>query len=125
MQGRRNAEPTCFPGRGSTLKVMSAGHAFELPEHGAGGLDDAVAEAAAGETVYLTRGGRPVAAVVPTATAEVAAQRQAAADAVVADMVGWAGGQAPGLEHYRRVYAATGTPWPGDDQVRQLYPVQA
>lgn len=100
----------------------TGGHAYELPEHGAGGLDQALAEAAAGETVYLTRHGQPVAAVVPPAAAEVAAQRQAAADAVVADMINWAG-QAPDLDHYRQVYAATGTSWPGDDQVRQLYPV--
>jgi hypothetical protein len=30
---------------------------------------------------------------------------------------------APTLEHYRRVYAACGVPWPGDDEVRRLLPV--
>lgn len=100
------------------------GHAYELPEHGAGsGLDDAVAEAAAGETVYLTRGGRRVAAVVPPAAVEAAEERQAAAEAVLARVVARTG--APSLEHYRRVYASAGVAWPGDDEVRRLYPVSA
>jgi hypothetical protein len=30
---------------------------------------------------------------------------------------------APTLEHYRRVYAACGVPWPGDDVVRSNLPV--
>jgi hypothetical protein len=32
---------------------------------------------------------------------------------------------APTLEHYRRVYAACGVPWPGDDEVCRLLPVAA
>ncbi|MGH3569293.1 MAG: hypothetical protein ACRDRH_25375 [Pseudonocardia sp.] len=30
---------------------------------------------------------------------------------------------APTLDHYRRVYAACGAPWPGDDEVRRHLPV--
>lgn len=30
---------------------------------------------------------------------------------------------APTLDHYRRVYAAYGAPWPGDDEVRRHLPV--
>lgn len=30
---------------------------------------------------------------------------------------------APSLEHYRRVYAACGADWPGDDEIRRRHPV--
>lgn len=30
---------------------------------------------------------------------------------------------APTLAHYRRVYAACGVPWPGEDEVRRHLPV--
>ncbi len=30
---------------------------------------------------------------------------------------------APTLDHYRRVYAACGVAWPGDDEVRRHLPV--
>lgn len=105
----------------STLKVMNGtgGHAYELPEHGAAALDEAVAEAAAGETVYLTRDGRPVAAVVPPAVAD----RRAAADEALARIVAVSG--APTLADYQRVFTQLGRPWPGDDEVRRSYPVSA
>lgn len=32
-------------------------------------------------------------------------------------------GSAPGLEDYRRSYAACGLPWPGDDEIRRRHPV--
>lgn len=32
---------------------------------------------------------------------------------------------APSLEHYRHVYDACGTPWPGDDEIRRRHPVAA
>lgn len=99
---------------------MDEVHAHELPGEGAGPLDDAVAEAAAGEVVYLTRDGEPVAAVVPPHTA-AALERLVQADAVLAEIVARTG--APTLEHYRRVYESLGQPWPGDDVVRRLYPV--
>lgn len=97
----------------------TGGHAYELPEHGAGGLDDAVAEAAAGETVYLTRDGQPVAAVVPPGMAD---RRTAAAEAL-ARIVAVSG--APTLADYQRVFTQLGRPWPGDEEVRRLYPVSA
>ncbi|MGH8922606.1 MAG: hypothetical protein ACRD0H_30430 [Actinomycetes bacterium] len=30
---------------------------------------------------------------------------------------------APGLDDYRKVFAALKLPWPGDEQIRQRYPV--
>lgn len=30
---------------------------------------------------------------------------------------------APSLDDYRRVYAACGLDWPGDDEIRRLHPV--
>lgn len=30
---------------------------------------------------------------------------------------------APGLEHYRAVYANLGVPWPGDEEIRRIHPV--
>ena len=43
--------------------------------------------------------------------------------AIVARMVARHG--APSLEDYRRVYAARGRDWPGDDEVRRRHPVAA
>jgi len=42
-------------------------------------------------------------------------------DAIVARFVARHG--APSLEDYRRVYAAQGLEWPGDDEVRRRHPV--
>lgn len=42
-------------------------------------------------------------------------------EAIVARMVARFG--APTMEHYRRVYAAQGLPWPGDDEIRRRHPV--
>lgn len=41
--------------------------------------------------------------------------------AIVARMVARHG--APSLEHYRRVYVASGIDWPGDDEIRRRHPV--
>jgi hypothetical protein len=30
---------------------------------------------------------------------------------------------APSIEDYRRAYASCGAEWPGDEQIRRLYPV--
>jgi len=43
--------------------------------------------------------------------------------AIVARMVARHG--APSLEDYRRVYAACGLDWPGDEEVRRRHPVAA
>ncbi len=48
---------------------------------------------------------------------------KARAEAVLARIIGRHGGQKPTLAHYRKVYDTQGLPWPGDDQIRQLYPV--
>jgi antitoxin (DNA-binding transcriptional repressor) of toxin-antitoxin stability system len=66
-------------------------HAYELPPD-APGLDEAVADAARGEVVYLTRRGEQVAAVVPlsvttTGSAAVEALEDAEAAASVADQL--------------------------------------
>ncbi|MBA2322996.1 MAG: hypothetical protein H0V92_02885 [Pseudonocardiales bacterium] len=45
----------------------------------------------------------------------------AKADAILAELVSERG--APALEHYRRVYRSIGVAWPGDDEIRRLYPV--
>lgn len=45
----------------------------------------------------------------------------ARAEHVVARMVQRHG--APGLEHYRAVYANLGVPWPGDEEIRRIHPV--
>jgi hypothetical protein len=43
--------------------------------------------------------------------------------AILARMVARYG--APSLEHYRRIYAQAGIPWPGDEEIRRLHPVAA
>jgi prevent-host-death family protein len=61
-----------------------ADHAYELPPDDTAPAD-AVREAAAGEVVYLTRNGAPVAAVVPAeAAAEDLEALEDAADAIAA-----------------------------------------
>lgn len=45
------------------------------------------------------------------------------AEAIVARMVARHG--APSIEDYRRVYEQSGAPWPGDEEIRRLYPVSA
>lgn len=54
-----------------TIRLMTAAHAheFEIPEHSPAPVE-AVEQAEGGNVVYLTRRGRRVAAVVPTAVAE-------------------------------------------------------
>ncbi|MCA1706047.1 MAG: hypothetical protein LC808_23425 [Actinobacteria bacterium] len=47
--------------------------------------------------------------------------QRAKADAILAELVAERG--APTLEHYRRVYRSIGVDWPGDDEIRRLYPV--
>jgi hypothetical protein len=60
-----------------------------------------------------TAGLPPLAA--PDASADERAQ------AIVARMVARHG--APTIEDYRRVYAQSGVPWPGDDEIRCRHPV--
>jgi hypothetical protein len=43
-------------------------------------------------------------------------------DAALAKIVG-RNGELPTLAHYRRVYDTQGLPWPGDDRIREMYPV--
>lgn len=47
--------------------------------------------------------------------------QRAKADAILAELVSERG--APTLEHYRRVYSSIGVTWPGDEEIRRLYPV--
>ncbi|MGH3867627.1 MAG: hypothetical protein ACRDQ4_16120 [Pseudonocardiaceae bacterium] len=47
--------------------------------------------------------------------------QRAKADAILAELVSERG--APALEHYRRVYRNISVAWPGDDEIRRLYPV--
>ncbi len=49
------------------LRVCSTQHAYELPAAGGDELARLADEAAGGEVVYLTRGGRRIAAIVPLA----------------------------------------------------------
>ncbi|HET6747894.1 MAG TPA: type II toxin-antitoxin system prevent-host-death family antitoxin [Actinomycetes bacterium] len=58
-------------------------HAYELPPDDTVPAD-AVREAAAGDVVYLTRNGAPVAAVVPAEAAEYLEALEDAADAIAA-----------------------------------------
>lgn len=46
-------------------------------------------------------------------------EQKAVADRVLAERVAEHG--APGLEHYRQVYASIELPWPGDEEIRRLY----
>lgn len=46
-------------------------------------------------------------------------EQKAVADRILAERVAKHG--APGLEHYRRVYASIELPWPGDEEIRRLY----
>ena len=48
-------------------------------------------------------------------------EQKAKADRILAERVTKNG--APTLEHYRRVYAACDLGWPGDEEIRRLYPV--
>jgi antitoxin (DNA-binding transcriptional repressor) of toxin-antitoxin stability system len=57
---------------------MTAAHAYELPEHSAAPAE-AVDAAVAGQVVYLTHNGRPMAAIVPL---DVAAAGAAAVEAL-------------------------------------------
>jgi hypothetical protein len=43
--------------------------------------------------------------------------------AIIARMVARHG--APSLDDYRRVYAASGLDWPGDEEIRRRHPVAA
>jgi antitoxin (DNA-binding transcriptional repressor) of toxin-antitoxin stability system len=69
-----------LPAPTGTVRVVTAAHAyeFEVPPHGVAPAD-AVNAAEGGQVVYLTRRGRPVAAVVPP---EVAAAGYAAVTAL-------------------------------------------
>src|SRR5919201_1841699 len=58
-------------------------HAYELPPDDTAPAD-AVREAAAGEVVYLTRGGTPIAAVVPADAAAYLEALEDAADVIAA-----------------------------------------
>ncbi len=63
---------------------MTAGHAHELPPDQPGGpVAAALAEVEAGQIAYLTRAGRPVAALVPVA--ELAELQQSSDTATVAE----------------------------------------
>jgi antitoxin (DNA-binding transcriptional repressor) of toxin-antitoxin stability system len=109
-------------------------HDRELSADDPDALVEAVRRAAAGERVHLVDAdGRRVADVVPPAADTPAParglfRRPAETDIEYGDRVFRAflaatGGAAPRLEHYRRVYATLGLPWPGDDDVRSLYQV--
>lgn len=47
---------------------------------------------------------------------------KARADAALAKILA-RHGRKPTLDHYRRVYNTLRLPWPGDEEIRQLYPV--
>lgn len=60
----------------------------------------------------------------PTPGVPLPPAQKAIADRILAERVAEHG--APTLEHYRRVYATLardGIQWPGDEEIRRLYPV--
>jgi len=52
----------------------------------------------------------------------VSSERKALADRVLAEVLKDLGGK-PALGDYRRVYATLGLDWPGEQRIRDLYPV--
>jgi hypothetical protein len=49
-------------------------------------------------------------------------EQKARADRVLAEILADLGGK-PALSDYRRVYATLGIEWPGEQRIRDLYPV--
>ncbi len=101
--------------------------AFEVSPDDPQQVAAAIERAAHGSTVRVVRDGRPLADIVPASRPAAPeygawpAARDPRHDAVVRAHANRFG--APGLEHYRRVYAAAGREWPGEDWVRSHYPV--
>jgi len=95
--------------------------AEELPVADSAALTRAIDRVARGEVVHLVRDGRPVADLVPVGTDVSAARAQRAARAITERMADRFG--APTVAHYRRVYESCGQPWPGDEEIRRLFPV--
>lgn len=52
----------------------------------------------------------------------VSPEQKALADRVLAEILEDLGGK-PALVDYRRVYATLGVEWPGEQRIRELYPV--
>ncbi|MBV9314697.1 MAG: hypothetical protein JO100_13435 [Pseudonocardia sp.] len=52
----------------------------------------------------------------------MSSERKALADRVLAEVLKDLGGK-PALGDYRRVYATLGLDWPGEQRIRDLYPV--
>ena len=94
----------------------------EAPADDPQAVADAIARAAGGEVVHLVRDGQPVADVVPVGShGRMSEEGWAVVQQRAMRMAARFG--APTLEHYRRVYASLGQPWPGDEEVRVRYPV--
>ena len=99
--------------RGRYANGMTA--AFEVSPDDPQGVAEAIRRAADGATVHLVRNGRPVAAIVPSATAREAAERDARGLAIERRMAERFG--APTLADYRRIYDSQGWSWPGDEVI--------
>ncbi len=76
---------------------------------------------AEGATVHLVRDDRAIADIVPT-TAQPARAPRDPRHIQISQMMAERFG-APTLAHYRRAYASSGAPWPGEDDIRRHHPV--
>jgi prevent-host-death family protein len=84
--------------RAGIVRPVSAGHAHELPAGEPGAtVAEALAEVEAGETVYLTRAGRPIAALVPIT--ELAELQHAFDSAAIADALQIGARPGPRIPH--------------------------
>ncbi|MGH3869733.1 MAG: hypothetical protein ACRDQ4_27265 [Pseudonocardiaceae bacterium] len=94
--------------------------AFEVSPDDPQGLAEAIQRAAQGAVVHLVRDGQAVADIVPVTTAHTSKvdrnERALAIERRQAERFG-----APTLADYRKVYQASGWPWPGDDVIRRDY----
>jgi hypothetical protein len=109
-------------------------HIPELPADDPDALLEAVRRAAAGERIHLVNAdGRRIADVVPPPDGAAEPARRPDrrpgetddehADRLTRELIAATGGVLPRLEHYQRVYASLGLPWPGDEMARSRYPV--
>jgi antitoxin (DNA-binding transcriptional repressor) of toxin-antitoxin stability system len=93
--------------------------AFEVSPDDPQGLAEAIQRAAQGAVVHLVRDGQAVADIVPAAAQANKADRNDKALAVERRQAERFG--APTLADYRKIYATSGWPWPGDEAIRRDY----
>ncbi|MGH3770341.1 MAG: hypothetical protein ACRDRW_02905 [Pseudonocardiaceae bacterium] len=97
---------------------MTAG--FEVSPDDPQGLAEGIERAAQGDVVHLVRDGHAIARIVPAVTAQTPeAERHERALAIEGRQAERFG--APTLADYRKVYEASGWPWPGEAAIRHDY----